>query len=193
MTKQAKSPAHNLSELKTRLGELLPDFAAAYPERDEACEFPHQEIKALKEAGFMKLTVPEKLGGFGATAAGSIAITQQIAEAFPSLAQVLAVHSAMVSTLIEFGSPEQVANVLSRVVNDDLFIGNATSEKGSNRVHTFETVFEDTEDGVSINGRKFFTTGSPAADLLLVFGRHHDTLGVAITPADAQGITIQNN
>ncbi len=87
MTKQNTSSTHNLSELKTRLNELLPSFAAAYPERDEGYEFPHKEIEVLKDAGFMKLTVPENLGGFGATAADSIAITQQIAEAFPSLTE----------------------------------------------------------------------------------------------------------
>ena len=193
MTDQEKITADSLDQLKVRIRDLLPAFSEAYPVRDEAYEFPHEEIRALKAEGFMKLTVPERLGGFGATAKDSIAITRQIAQAFPSLAQVLAVHSAMVSTLIEFGSPDQVADILRRVAEEGLFIGNATSEKGSNRAHSFDTVFEDTDGGIVINGRKFFTTGSPAADLLLVFGRYNEKLGVALTPADADGVVIQND
>jgi alkylation response protein AidB-like acyl-CoA dehydrogenase len=193
MTGQNRDTTASLEQLKARIHDLLPSLAEAYPIRDEGYEFPHEEIRMLKAEGFMKLTVPKNLGGFGATATDSIAITQQLAQAFPSLAQVLAVHTAMVSTLIAFGSPDQTNGILKRVVEEDLFIGNATSEKGSNHAHSFETVFEDTEGGIFVSGQKFFTTGSPAADLLLVFGRYEDKLGVAVTPADAEGIVIQND
>ncbi|MGB3328923.1 MAG: acyl-CoA dehydrogenase family protein, partial [Thermomicrobiales bacterium] len=50
------------------LGERMGRIAAAQADaHDKANTFPHDTFAALREAGYLALTVPEAFGGFGAT------------------------------------------------------------------------------------------------------------------------------
>lgn len=182
-------------EALDRLRDMAREFASAYPKYDQHYGFPHDEIAKLKAAGMMRLSVPEAFGGLGIGIRESLEVTTLLAESFPSLSQVFGVHSGMVMTLIELGRPEQVEPILRRVIDENLFIGNATSERGSASPMSLETKFTEhpSGEGVVIQGKKFFTTGSLAADLLVVFGLHDGGIGVAVAPVDSEGLVIHDD
>ena len=46
--------------------ELAEEFGARAAEVDRSGRFPTENIERMKEAGYLKIAVPEELGGFGA-------------------------------------------------------------------------------------------------------------------------------
>lgn len=178
-----------------KLGELAREFSQTYSIRDQRREFPHEEIEKLRAAGLLALTVPERFGGLGLGLHDTLEVTMLLAESFPSLAQIFGVHGGMVTTLMEIGQPDQVERILKSAVEENLFIGNATSERGSTSTMGIQTRFEEhpSGDGVLIRGTKFFTTGSLAADLLVVFGLYKGGLGVALATVGSPGLVIHDD
>ena len=49
------------------------DFAKRSGEHDTAGSFPHENIKALQQSGFLAPRVPEELGGMGVTSSHDFA------------------------------------------------------------------------------------------------------------------------
>jgi alkylation response protein AidB-like acyl-CoA dehydrogenase len=187
--------ANNPSDALAIARELALDFARTYPLRDQRREFPYEEMKKLKESGLLAFTIPAKYGGAGLPFASGVECLMVLAAANPSVAQMYFVHCTIVLSLMELASADQQRWLFRQVVENQVFIGNAASEKQSKHVMVFETTFTParSNDGVHIRGKKFFTTGSLAADYFLVFGRMGDRFAAAVVAKDAPGMTIQDD
>jgi hypothetical protein len=187
--------ANNPSDALAIARELALDFARTYPLRDQRREFPYEEMKKLKESGLLAFTIPAKYGGAGLPFASGVECLMVLAAANPSVAQMYFVHCIIVLSLMELASADQQRWLFRQVVENQVFIGNAASEKQSKHVMVFETTFTParSNDGVHIRGKKFFTTGSLAADYFLVFGRMGDRFAAAVVAKDAPGMTIQDD
>ena len=57
--------------------ELADEFGARAAEVDRSGRFPIENIERMKESGYLKIAVPEELGGFGADLA-TVCTTQGI-------------------------------------------------------------------------------------------------------------------
>lgn len=175
--------------------ELAREFARTYPERDKSRQFPREEMARIKASHLMVAPVPTKYGGFGLSVPDMIRCLMALAEGNPSVSQVYAVHSGMVSTIDEFGTEEQRRRLFSEVVGQHVFLGNAVVEKQSKTVMALETRFEPTPNGngVVINGRKFFATGCLAADYFWIVGFQGQDLVSAFVPRSAKGLAIADD
>lgn len=140
---------------------------------DSELEYPHAEMQALKRSGLGLAAVPRQYGGWGIGYADMVEIIRIIAKGNMSIAQMFSTsHTICIQEFNALLPPETGARILSRIGAEKLLIGNATAERHTKDVMSYNTTFTPTKDGagVSVTGEKFFCTGSPSADLLYMLG-----------------------
>ncbi|MDQ4045159.1 MAG: acyl-CoA/acyl-ACP dehydrogenase [Chloroflexota bacterium] len=184
------------------MAESLAEIAARNaPEHDRDNTFPHDTFQALIDAGYHTLTIPEQMGGMGATALETMMAQERLARGDGSVALAICMHLGHiygVATSEEW--PEDLRQqVIAQVVNEGGLYNTAASEPGlgsPSRGGFFATTAERTDDGCwRLNGRKTWTTLAPAL--------HWAGVGATITengepvemvnflvPMDADGVEI---
>lgn len=156
-----------------RLQELATAFGQTYSARDQNREFPAEEINTLKASGLLALPVPQEYGGLGASAVDMARAVMLLAEGNPSVAQMFAVHCILGTVFVrDFASEAQKKQLFRAIIDDNVFLANASAERQAKHLYAFETTFTPSpnNDGVLIQGKKFFSTGSLGGDILLVIG-----------------------
>src|SRR5688500_14770235 len=83
--------------LLERATALAAEFAPRAREYDDAATFPAADFELLREAGFLKLTVPQELGGHGMWCDGRFIpfylILETLARGSASTAQLVQIQS----------------------------------------------------------------------------------------------------
>lgn len=189
--------AHDARRLEAlrKVQVLADEFAENYATRDIGREFPHNEVERLKQSGLMGLTVPVAEGGLELSFGDVVSCLVTLAAANPSLAQVQFVHWTSVMSVAEYATDAQRHWLYGEVIDNGRFLGNAASEKTSKNLLSGETSFspDGASDGFRLNGRKFFATGSKAADYFWVIAALNDALGMAIVPKDSPGLVVHDD
>lgn len=179
--------------------ELAGRFSSGAVERDRDRILPVDEIVALSRSGLLALTVPRERGGADVAPSVVAEVTRILATADPNIAQIPHSHFVYLN-LVRLAGPEPLAG---RIFDDVLAggrIANAQSERGGMTVVDISTRLTPAagEVGVfSLNGEKFYATGSLFADTLAVLARLDDEVEgypageyVAFIAADARGVEI---
>ena len=83
---------------------LANDFATRAAQHDEEGSFPHENYARLKEAGYSVLTIPEALGGMGASLLERIKAQERLAQGCGPTALAINMHFNVMSLLITSGS-----------------------------------------------------------------------------------------
>lgn len=109
---------------------VLPVVREQAARSDLDATFPASSLAALQQAGLMSLLVPESYGGAGGSLRAFVDIAQELAGACLSTAQIWAMHTSHVDAIVQYGTSELKAELLPRLVRDQLFIASVTSEKG---------------------------------------------------------------
>ena len=184
--------------LSARFQPLFDQIAAGSLERDLERRLPFEEVRLLDQAGFGALRVPVAQGGPEASIEDFIRLLIDLAEADSNIAHLYRSHAGFVESLRFLPNDVQAtwyARVLAGVT-----VGNASTEKGGNRLGTLNTVLRPTEDGWTLNGRKFYATGSIFADYTRVSAAVQDADGTvqpgrrfALVPTDADGVTLEDD
>jgi alkylation response protein AidB-like acyl-CoA dehydrogenase len=160
-------------------GEILPDRllerirsrAAGY-DRDNS--FFYEDLDELRDAGYLKIFVPESDGGLGLGLEAAARLQRRLATAAPATA--LAINMHLVWTGVAHVLAARGDNSLDFVLRDagegELYaFGN--SEPGNDAV-LFDSITEAAPQpagGYSFTGRKIFTSLSPAWTRLGIFGK----------------------
>jgi alkylation response protein AidB-like acyl-CoA dehydrogenase len=162
-------------------------------ERDRTRSFPHAEVDELKASGLGALGVPREYGGAGATYGDRARVLRRISEADPSIGQIFLVQLFWCEVMNVAASPELKKEFNARIARRELWLGNAASELGTRTaVESSLTMSQAGSAGWLINGRKFYCTGSLAADELVVTGSDPATQEhrLAFIPVDTPGMSI---
>jgi alkylation response protein AidB-like acyl-CoA dehydrogenase len=150
------------------LADRLAEIAAAQAEaHDRDNTFPHDTFDALRESGYLALTVPEEFGGRGATPLELMLAQERLARGNGSVALAATMHLVLVARLAALRPwPESLLERFFReVVEDGALINSAASEPelGSpSRGGQYATRAVRAENGWRINGHKRWTTLAPA-------------------------------
>jgi alkylation response protein AidB-like acyl-CoA dehydrogenase len=173
--------------------ELGTDFAKRAAEHDRDNTFVHENYEALRDAGYLRLAVPEELGGLGASIRQVCYAQAELARHCSSTA--LAANMHLYITLLQAfrrrgGAPDAEA-VLRRAVDDDLVL--MTSGGSDWLWPTGEAV--EVEGGYRVSGRKTFCSQAPVADVLTTSAplRHPDgSVEVLMfgVPMSSEGVRI---
>ncbi|MET0475848.1 MAG: SfnB family sulfur acquisition oxidoreductase [Mycobacterium sp.] len=179
---------------------LSEQFGADASARDVDRDLPHEQIKALKEAGLLALSVPAEYGGVDAPAVVLTEVFRLLAHADPSIAQIPQSHYTFLEALRLNGTPDQRAFFYEIVRTGSLF-ANAQTERGPHPVNVDATTLIETDSGAYVlSGRKFYSTGALFADWLIVRASLVDgsqdeptaltPKSLAFIPRDARGVEI---
>lgn len=162
--------------LADRLAEQIAERAA---EHDRAGTFPYEAFRALHEAGYLALTVPEEYGGRGADPLEVALAQERLAHGDGSVALGATMHLGLIGRLATTRTwPEDLfARICREVVADGALLNAAASEPalGSpSRGGLPATTATKSADGWRITGRKTWTSLAPALRYVTVSTAIHD-------------------
>ncbi len=164
---------------------LLPDdLIATFRERaagyDRDNAFFTQTLDDLRERGYLRLFVPEELGGLGASVLDVTRLQRRLATADPSAALGINMHLVVTGAalLAVRRGLEGAAAVLETAARDELFAF-GISEAGNDVMlfDSWSTAEPDGRGGYAVTGTKIFTSMSPAWDRLITHAKVAGTEG----------------
>jgi alkylation response protein AidB-like acyl-CoA dehydrogenase len=158
-------------------------------ERDRLGGTPKHERDALRASGLLKLVVPVKLGGAGATWTTALRTVRTIARADGSLGHVFGFQHLLLATVRLFGTRAQFESLARATVAGRWFWGNAL-----NPLDPRTTIARRGDDYV-LRGEKSFCSGARDADVLVVSATDMATgkLVVAVIPGDRPGVLARGD
>lgn len=159
--------------------------------RDRGRENPRPALDLLADSGLLGISVPTTFGGAGISHADTMEISRVLSLGDSSIGQISTIHYAMVELLNRVGMPGQRDTWFPRIVAGAR-IGNAAAERGVAHAKITATRLSPDPSGcLRLNGRKFYSTGSPGAALIVVLALDGDDKPISVlVPAEAQGLTI---
>lgn len=151
--------------------ELLDRIRAGAAERDRSRELPRDLVREVLATGLPAIRVPISAGGEGASVTDLTDQLITLAAADSNIAHVFRGHLAVIEQ--QFFEPDHDRRALwyRRVLAGDL-VGNAQSELSA--TSDLATTLSETGDGLRLDGRKYYTTGSIYADWIDLSARHGD-------------------
>ncbi|MDJ0347933.1 acyl-CoA dehydrogenase family protein [Cryobacterium sp. PH29-G1] len=161
--------------LADQLVERFRDRAAA---NDADNTFPFQNYEDMRDVGLLNLSVPEELGGLGATLFEVIPVVERIASADAATALAVNMHFtplAQWSNVWRKTKSPRLEGLLREAAEGKLIWAAITSEFGTPNLMTdARTRAEKVEGGYRITGRKNFGTNSAVATHASTTARFED-------------------
>jgi alkylation response protein AidB-like acyl-CoA dehydrogenase len=161
------------SEREQRFIELAAGMASEFATRaalyDEDAAFPYENYARLRDSGYSIMTIPEELGGLGATILQRIKAQERLAEGCGATSLAINMHFNAVGLLVDiwrkFKDPRVEAK-LRQIASGRLICGGSASEP-DNAVPVLRprATARRIDGGWAVSGRKIFGTQSIALDL----------------------------
>ncbi|MHA1529823.1 MAG: 3-sulfinopropanoyl-CoA desulfinase [Alphaproteobacteria bacterium] len=147
-------------------------FRGRAAEIDRTEQYPWNNVTALKEAGFLGMTIPEALGGQGLSFLDATLVVEEIAKCCGVTARItVEANMGGVAAIMAYGSEDQRALAASLVLGGDK-PAICISEPGAGSAATeMTTVARRVRGGYVLNGTKHWITGGGVSRLHLIFAR----------------------
>lgn len=179
------------AERAQRIAGEIGQHAAAHDDDDS---FVSEGYEALKREGFFKALVPEEFGGAGASVGDICSAIRILGAACGSTALAFSMHSHLVATAAWRWKHLQASTEgLMRKVGEGGAI--LLSSGGSDWLQSGGSA-KKVDGGFRITARKPFSSGAPAADMLVTSAAYQDpadgpTVLHFAVPLDAEGVELQ--
>ena len=172
--------------------ELGARFAPRADEHDRENTWVGENYDALAESGYLRLAVPEDLGGLGASIRQVCYAQAELARSCGSTA--LAVNMHVYITLVQCfrrrNGVEAAETVLRRVADEDLVL---FTSGGSDWLWSNGTAVRE-NGGYRVTGRKVFCSQAPRGDVLVTTAVAEENGGREVltfsVPTSAEGLKI---
>src|SRR5712691_3579399 len=160
-------------EIVAAVREFVADRAApAASGYEEKKEFPRDLFRQLGEMGLCGIPYDEAYGGAGQPSVTYLAVLEEVATGFLSLAMALSVHHLAAFGVHEFGSEDLKRAYLPRLFSGDWLGAYALSEAASGSdAASLRTKASRTDDGYRLTGAKRFISHGGEAEFYLVMAR----------------------
>jgi len=140
-------------------------------DRDRA--YPSEFVKALTEAGFLAVLIPEEYGGSGLGLRAASAILEEIHKSGSNGA---ACHAQMyiMGTILRHGSEAQKSQWLPKIASGELRLqafGVSEPTSGTDTLSLRTTAVKKGNDRYVVNGQKVWTSRAEHSDLMLLLAR----------------------
>jgi acyl-CoA dehydrogenase len=145
-----------------------------WTECDTAPRFPHEFHKAMADAGFLGITMPEELGGAGLGVTEAAVMMHAVTQAGGGMAAASAIHINLFGPhpIVVHGTPEQKQRWLGPLIAGEHKVAFGVTEPNAGLDTTsIETFAERSNNGYLIRGRKMWTTTAQEADKILLLTR----------------------
>lgn len=161
--------------IREGVGRITARFDDDYWRRtDETGEFPEAFVAAMAEGGWLGVAMPEQVGGSGLGLTEASIVMQTVAQSGAGFSGASAIHLNIFGPMpiVKFGTAEQKAAALPRIISGEDKMCFAVTEPNSGLdTSSLETRAERTNDGYRINGRKIWTTSAQRANKILIIAR----------------------
>ena len=167
------STNENYPEIREAVAKLCSQFPGEYwRQLDDSRTYPTEFVRALTEAGFLAVLIPEEYGGAGLPIEAGCAVLEEIQR---SGCNGSACHAQMytMGTLLKHGNPDQKQRYLPGIAEGSLRlqafgVTEPTSGTDTTRIRT--RAVRDGDDYV-INGQKVFISRTEHSDLMVLLVR----------------------
>lgn len=176
-----------MTGLIERFTPVFDEVGADAVARERERRLPYAEVERLREAGFTRVTLPTEFGGDGAGPAEFFELLTELARRDPNLAQLFRSHFSFIDRTLH-APPSDARDARLRLLADGAIHGNATFEKGAAKVGSFATRLTRDAEGLRLDGRKFYSTGTLFADLVSVLADHDGAPTSVLVRTDAVGV-----
>jgi acyl-CoA dehydrogenase len=143
-------------------------------ERDDSGEFPREFHRAMADAGWLGITMPEDYGGSGLGVTEAMTMIREVASCGGGFAASSTIHINLFGPhpIVVKGTPEQKARWVPRLVSgeDQVCFGFTEPDAGLNttRIKTFA---EKVPGGYRVNGQKVWTSTAQVANKIMLLTR----------------------
>ena len=147
-------------------------------EMDESAHMPRNLIDKLFELGVLGIEIPESAGGAGATFFHAVLAVEALSRVDPSVGVLVDVQNTLViNALLRWGGDGLKQKYLPRLAAGAIG-AYALSEAGSGSdAFALATRATESDDGISITGRKLWITNGNEADIFIVFANLNPDAG----------------
>ena len=166
-----------VGETWPEIREAVRRLCANYPgdywrELDRNREYPEAFVKALTDAGYLAVLIPEEYGGSGLPISAGSAVLEEVNA---SGCNAGACHAQMyiMGTLLRHGSDEQKQRYLPKIATGELRLqafGVTEPSSGTDTLSLRTTAVRD-GNGYVVNGQKIWTSRAQYSDLMLLLAR----------------------
>ena len=169
---------------------------AAAIDRDE--QYPWDVVDALKEAGFLGMTLPPALGGQGRSFLEAVLVIEEMAKACTVTARIVVeANMGAISTVMAYGNEGQKKLAAGLVLEGDKPAICITEPDAGSDTTAMTTRADKRGDTYVLNGKKHWITGAGVSRLHLIFARvfdeHGEELGIGgflAVRGESQGLRI---
>jgi len=160
-------------DLKARAAALAAEAIApraAQIDREEA--YPWDNVRALRDAGFLGMTIPESYGGQGLGCLDAVLVIAEMAKACGVTARIVVeTNMGAIGAILAYGSEAQKRLASGLVLSGDKPAICITEPEAGSAASEMTTRAERRGDRYLLNGRKHWITGGGVSRLYLVFAR----------------------
>lgn len=160
-------------EIRDAVRQLCAGFPGEYwRETDRERAYPTEFVKALTEAGYLSVLIPEEYGGSGLGIEAAAAILEEIQKAGCNGA---ACHAQMytMGTLLRHGNEAQKKQYLPKIATGELRLQafGVTEPTAGTDTTSIRTVAVREGDKYIVNGQKVWTSRAEHSDLMILLAR----------------------
>jgi len=136
-------------------------------ELEHADTYPEALIEQMKQLGVFGLAIPEPYGEVAVSTACYVAVTEQLARGWMSLAGAMGGHTVVAKLLATFGTDEQKAHYLPRMATGEVRATMALTEPGGGSdLQALTTTARRDGEHYVVDGTKTWITNSRRSQLI---------------------------
>ena len=161
--------------IKDSVAKLCARFDDKYwLKKDKEGGFPDDFYRAMADAGWLGIAMPEEYGGAGLGITEAALLMQTVAESGAALQGASAIHLNIFgpNPIVVFGTEEQKKRILPDIIKGKMKGCFAVTEPDAGLNTTaLDTKAERDGNGYIVHGKKTFTTTASIADKMLLIAR----------------------
>mgnify|MGYP000569029269 FL=1 len=160
-------------QIRESIAKLCQGFPPEYwREMDRESAYPSEFVKALSDAGYLSVLIPEEYGGSGMALSGAVAILEEIQRQGGNGA---ACHAQiyMMGAVLRHGNAEQKQRYLPQIASGELRLQafGVTEPTSGTDTLSLRTFARREGDHYIVNGQKVWTSRAEHSDLMLLLVR----------------------
>ncbi|HVR52475.1 MAG TPA: 3-sulfinopropanoyl-CoA desulfinase [Pseudorhodoferax sp.] len=162
--------------LQARARELAQSrFAPTAAETDRSEEYPWGNIALLREAGFMGMTLPRKLGGQGRSYLDAVVVIEEMAKACATMGRItVEANMGAIGAIAAYGTEAQMKLAAGLVLDGDKPAICISEPNAGSAASEMRTRADRHGEHYILNGEKYWITGGGVSRLHLIFARVFD-------------------
>lgn len=159
-------------------------------EHDRSGEWPVEFHKAMAEAGWLGIAMPESVGGAGLGITEAAIMMQAVAESGGGMTAASAIHGPVfgLEPVALFGTEEQQSRMIPPIISGEAKMCFAVTEPNTGLDTTsLKTRATKVDGGYLLNGEKIWITNAHVADYMLIIAR---TTALEDVKKKTEGLTL---